>query len=337
MFRFANPEYLYWLVLVPVLALIYMLTTFWSKKRKLRYGDPDILFRLVPKASRMRPVIKFVLLEIALALAVLLVARPQFGLKEEKEIKNGIEAVIVMDVSNSMMAADVQPNRLERSKLLVSTLIDKMRNDKIALAVFAGEAYPQLPITDDYISAKMFLDAISTDMITLQGTNLAAAIDLARISFTDNKKAGKAVIIITDGENHEEGAVEAAKNAAKDGMKVFVLGVGSTDGALIQTPQGILTDAKGEPVRTRLNENMCKEIAQAGNGAYIHIDNTNLAQEQLQYHLQNLQKTSDTRTYSVYDEQFRAVALLVLILLFIEFFISETSGKLFGKFKLFER
>ena len=336
MFRFADPDYLYWLGIIPLFAGIYAYTRIQARRKKKLLGDPDLLKRLVPDYSSHRPLIKFVLLETILALIIVMLARPQFGLVENKDVTKGIEVVFVMDVSNSMLAQDIRPNRLERSKLMVSNLIDNMKNDKIALAVFAGEAYPQLPITNDYTSAKMFLDQITPGMVTLQGTNIAAAIELGRKSFTDRKDVGKALIIITDGENHEENAIEAAQAAVKEGIKVFILGVGSTAGSKIVLPDGsILTDGNGQEVISKLNEQMCREVAKAGKGSYFHVTNTNTARQQLQEQLNNLQKADSTGSYSVYDEQFIAVALLVLILLIAEMFISETKGSWTKKIKPF--
>jgi len=338
MLKFANPEYLYLLLLLPVLAAAYILTCFRARRRWKRFGDPQLLKPLVPGASRVRPHAKFVLLELILALLVLMLARPQSGGSVETEKKKGIEAVISLDVSTSMLATDVSPNRLERSKFLVSNLIDKMKSDKVALQVFAGEAYPQLPVTNDYVSAKMFLEPITTGMVTLQGTNLAAAINLAAKSFTQAKGVGKAIILITDGEDHEEGAVEAAKEAAKNGMRVYVLGVGSPSGAEIPTPEGFLRDETGHVVRSRLNEEMCREVAAAGKGVYIHIDNTSFAQDKLAAELHKLQQAeSEVVSYSAYDEQFQGVGLFILFLLLVEFFLRETQNPFFKKIRLFSK
>ncbi len=336
MFRFANPEYLYFLLLLPFLALVYAYTAFRARKAWEHFADKDFLIRLVPDFSSRRRLVKFILIELALALLIFMLARPQRGLVENNDSTAGIEAVFVMDVSNSMLAQDVQPNRLERSKLLVSTMIDRMRNDKIALGVFAGEAYPQLPITNDYVSAKLFLDNITPGMVTLQGTNLASAINLARISFTDKRDVGKAIIIITDGENHEEGALKAAEEAARDGMKVFILGVGSTTGTKIPLSNGgFLQDESGMEVVTRLDEQMCKDVAKAGGGQYYHVDNSNYAQQQLLGQLGQLKQANQGSKYSSYDEQFQAVAILILALLILETLISERKNPLFKKIKLF--
>lgn len=338
MFRFANPEYLYLLLVVPAMAAVYLYTCLRARKRWKRYGTPALLDQQVHDASRIRPHLKFIIMELVVALMAVLLARPQSGGSVATEKKKGIEAVISIDVSNSMLATDVSPNRLERSKFIISTLIDKMQDDKIALQVFAGEAYPQLPVTNDYVSAKMFLDPITTGMVTLQGTNLAAAINLAAKSFTQAKRVGKAIIIITDGEDHEEGAVEAAKKAAKDGMRVFVLGVGSTEGAEIPTAEGFLRDETGSVVRSRLNEEMCKEVAAAGKGTYIHIDNTSYAQDKLVSELKKLQQAeSEVLDYSAYEEQFQGVALLIVLLLLLEFYMMETQNPLFKKISIFSK
>lgn len=337
MFRFANPEYLHLLVLAVALAAVYVLTYLVARRRVKRFGDWQVLKTLVPGYSGKRPVVKFVLAELALVSLIFMLARPQYGWQVDEQKNKGIEVVISLDVSNSMLAEDIRPNRLERSKLLISNLIDRMQNDKVALQVFAGEAYPQLPITNDYVSAKMFLDAVDVNMITLQGTSLAAAIDLAAASFTENAKVGKAVVVITDGEDHEAGAIEAAKRASQKGMHVYVLGAGSPQGAEIPTPEGPFTDENGNVVRTALNEEMCRQVAEAGDGAYIHIDNTNNAQEELQNHLARLQQAEETITYKSYNEQFRTLAILSLVLLFFEFYMSETKNPLLGKIKLFKR
>lgn len=336
MFRFANPEYLYLLFLVPLLAVVYAVVLRRARRKWLKFADKAFRSQLVPDFSSRRRLFKFILVEVALALIIVMLARPQKGLVESKDESAGIEAVFVLDVSNSMLAQDVQPDRLERAKLLVSTLIDRMKNDKVALAVFAGEAYPQLPITNDYVSAKMFLDNISPGMVTLQGTNLASAINLARISFTEQKKVGKAIVIITDGEDHEKGALKAAEEAAKEGKKVYVLGIGSTSGCKIPLESsGFLRDANGVEVTTRLNESLCKEVAQAGGGMYIHVDNSNAAQEQLQAQLNQLQKAEGTSSYSSYDEQFRAVAILAIVILLLELLVLECKNPLFKDIKLF--
>lgn len=337
MFQFLYPQYLYWLLLLPVVALVYVGGVYASRRNLRRMGDKALLQRLMPDRSTLRQHVKVGLLFVAAALIICMIARPQYGLKQQTQTGAGIEAVVMVDVSNSMLARDVLPSRLDRAKLLVSNLIDRMKNDKVALGVFAGEAYPQLPITTDYASAKLFVDALSVNMVTLQGTNLAAAIELGCQSFTDKKDVGKAIILITDGENHEGGAEEAAKAAAKAGVNVFVLGVGTTQGAEIPTPQGPLTDGSGQVVHTALNEQMCRQVAQAGKGIYLHLDQTNSAQEELQSQLTRLKQAQSTTSYTARDEQFQAIALLVVLVLIIEVCVNETKNKRLRRFKLFSK
>ena len=302
-------------------------------------GDPQLIAKLMPDASAKRRWIKFSALQLALVMLILMVARPQMGTKVSNEKRNGIECIIAMDISNSMLAEDVQPSRLDKSKMLVENLVDKFNNDKIGLIVFAGEAFVQLPITSDYVSAKMFLQSIEPSLIETQGTDIAQAINLASKSFTQQDKIGKAIIVITDGEDHEGGASEAAKAAMKKGMNVFILGIGDTNGAPIPTGRGgYLTDNTGNTVMTRLNEQMCREVAAAGKGTYIHVDNTSAAQERLNDELSKLQQGSmKSVIYSEYNEQFQVFGILCILLLIIEICINETMNPFFSKFKIFHR
>ena len=310
------------------------------RKAKLkRLGDPLLLKQLMPDASVARPRVKFILLLSALALLILLLARPQMGSKISHEQRNGIETIIALDISNSMMANDVVPSRLDKSKMLVENLVDNFTNDRIGLVVFAGDAFVQLPITSDYVSAKMFLQQIDPSLIATQGTDLARAIELSMHSFTQQEKVGKAIIVITDGEDHEGRAIEAAKEAHKKGINVFILGVGDPKGAPIPTGDGgYMTDNTGQTVMTALNETMCREVAKAGSGVYIHVDNTSEAQTRLNNSLAKLQKgETESVIYSEYDEQFQAVGLLVLLLLIVEICVLEARNPLFKNIKLFQK
>ena len=339
MFRFEDPIYLYMLAVIPVLVIIRLLMVHQQKKRLRRFGDPALVRELMPNVSRFRPAVKFYLLLAALSLLIVMVARPQFGTKISHEKRTGIETIIAMDVSNSMLAEDVAPSRLDRSKMMVENLVDHFTNDKIGLIVFAGDAFIQLPITSDYVSAKMFLSSISPDMIATQGTDIAAAINMASNSFTQQEGVGKAIIIITDGEDHEGGALEAAKEAKAKGMRVYVLGVGSPNGAPIPTGDGeYMKDNTGQTVMTGLNEQMCRELAQAGGGAYIHVENNSNAQQQLDTELDKLAKKEiDATIYSDYDEQFQAVGIIVLLLLILEICILEVKNPILRRISLFKR
>lgn len=338
MFRFEDPIYLWLLLLLPLLVLVRLWGWHRNKVRMRKFGDPELVRQLVPDVSRYRPLVKFVLMLSAMALMICLLARPQMGSKVSHDKRNGIETIICMDISNSMLAQDVSPSRLDKSKMLVENLVDNFTNDKIGLIVFAGESIVQLPITSDYVSAKMFLQSITPDIIPTQGTDIAGALRMAMRSFTQADKIGRAIIVITDGEDHEGGAIEAAQEAKKRGINVFILGIGDSKGAPIPLAEGgYMRDRSGETVITRLNEDMCKQVAQAGSGKYIHVDNTSDAQEQLNADLTKLQKgETDSVIYSAYDEQFQAFGLLILFLLIVDTCLMEVKNKTFSRLKFFK-
>jgi Ca-activated chloride channel family protein len=339
MFRFAHIEMLWLLALVPVLAAGYALLTR-RKRRQLRsFGDEALTQALMPDASHVRPTVKFGLLTAALVLLIFAAARPQFGQQSETVKRQGIEVMIALDVSNSMLAEDVAPNRLDRAKQMLSKMIDKMTDDKVGLVVFAGEAYVQLPITCDYVSAKMFLSTISPDLIKTQGTAIGAALRTATRSFgSEQSDASRAIILITDGENHEDDALAAAKEAREKGIRTFVAGIGKPEGSPIPVP-GTGTfrkDRSGQVVVTRLNEQMCREVAQVGNGLYVRCDNTNTALRTLQNELDKLATSEiETQVYTDYQEQYQSFALLALLLLVIEFFVLNRQNHAINRWNLF--
>ena len=340
MFRFEDPIYLWLLVLIPVLALVRFISYRNQKKKLRKFGDPKQLKELMPDVSRLRPSLKFWLLLAALALLIIMLARPQMGTKISQEKRTGIETIIALDISNSMLAEDIVPSRLDRSKMMVENLVDHFTNDKIGLIVFAGDAFVQLPITSDYVSAKMFLSSIDPSMMATQGTDIAAAISMGMNSFTQEEGIGKAIIVITDGEDHEGGALEAAEAARKKGMRVYVLGVGSSQGSPIPIPGtgNYMKDNMGNTVMSALNEDMCKQVAAAGGGVYIHVQNNSAAQQQLDNELDKLsKKETSTTVYSDYDEQFQAFGILALLLLIIEICILDRRNPLLKKLSLFKR
>jgi Ca-activated chloride channel family protein len=338
--KFANPEFLYLLIVLPLLLAIYIYSNYRRLKNLKEYGDTELLKNLMPDVSSYRPGIKFWLSMFAIAFLIVVLARPQFGSKKETVTRQDIETVIALDISNSMLAEDIAPNRLEKAKNIISKLIDKFENDKIGLIVFAGDAFVQLPITNDFISAKMFLESITPSLISRQGTDIGAAINLAMKSFTPNEEVGKAIIVITDGENHEGGAEDAAKAASEKGIAVYMLGVGTADGAPIPTGNAneYRKDKDGNIVMTRLNEEMSQNIARAGNGAYIRVDNTNNAQKLLQKEIDKLAKADVTsEVYTEYNEQFFHVAWIVLLLLIIDILVLPGKSRFTRNIKLFSK
>ena len=340
MFRFEEPTYLYLLLLLPFLAAFYLYSNYRRRKAIRKFGDPVLMAQLMPDVSKYRPDVKFWLVFAAIGLFAVLLARPQFGSKLETVKRQGVEVMIALDISNSMLAQDVQPSRLEKAKRLVAQLVDKMENDKVGMIVFAGDAFTQLPITSDYISAKMFLESINPSLISKQGTAIGAAINLATRSFTPQEGVGRAVIVITDGENHEGGAVEAAKAAAEKGIQVSVLGVGMPDGAPIpvEGTNDFRRDRDGNVVVTRLNEQMCQEIAQAGDGIYVRVDNSNAAQKVIAQEINKMAKADvETQVYTEFNEQFQAVAWIILLLLLAEMLVLELKNPLFRNIHLFKK
>ena len=337
MLRFEDPIYLWMLLIIPILVLVRFIV--WQKrKRNLRkFGDPSLLKEMMPDVSKYRPTIKFCLLLSAITILIFMIARPQVGSKISHEKREGIEVLIALDISNSMLAQDVIPSRLEKSKLLIEDLVYHFTNDKVGLVVFAGDAFVQLPITNDYVSAKMFLQNINPSLITTQGTDLARAISLSQSCFTQREHIGRAIIVITDGEDHEGGALEAAREAYKKGISVFILGVGTSKGAPIPDGNGgYLKDNSGQIVLSALNEQMCQQVAKAGNGVYIHVDNTSDAQEKLNKELSKLQSgISETVVYSEYNEQFQIFGIILLLLLIVETILLESRNPLFKQINLF--
>lgn len=340
MFRFADIEMLWWLLTIPVFVVAYVLITRHKRRQLSEFGDPELMAQLMPDASKSRPIVKFALLMVALSLLIIAAARPQYGQQEKTVKRQGIEVMVALDISNSMLAEDVAPNRLDRAKQMLSKMIDNMVDDKVGLVVFAGEAFTQLPITCDYVSAKMFLNTISPKLIPTQGTAIGAALQTAIRSFgSQESDAGRAIILITDGENHEDDAIAAAKQAQELGIQVFVIGIGKPEGSPIPVPgtNDYIKDRSGQVVVSRLNEEMCQEIAQAGKGAYVRCDNTNTAMRALQQELDRIATTDlETTVYADYNEQYQSFVLIALLLLVIDFFILMRQNHRLSRMDLFK-
>jgi Ca-activated chloride channel family protein len=340
MFKFGNPEYLWLFIAMPLLIAIYIVLNIKKRKDVQKMGVLSMLKTMMPEMSLKRSYLKFWLIFATLGFGIILMARPQFGTKAETVERDGIELVIAIDVSNSMMARDVSPNRLTRAKQILSRLIDIRSNDRIALIVFAGEAFVQMPLTSDTQSAKIFLNTIDTNLVPVQGTAIGQAINLGMNSFSSDPNTSKAIVIITDGEDHEGGTFEAAQEAAKQGIMVNVVGVGTPEGAPVPVSEysnNFMTDNEGNIVVTRLNEQMCIEIAQAGSGFYVQADNTNTALRTLESQLDELEtSTVAGLSYSEYDEKFPIFAWIVFILLFVEILIFDKKNRLFRNVRLFK-
>ena len=346
MFRFANIEMLWLLVTIPVFAIAYWAYTKHKRRQLEAFGDAELMEALMPNASRVRPTVKFSIVLVALTLLIFATARPQFGQSERTEKRQGIEAIVALDISNSMLAEDVAPNRLDRAKQMLSKLMDNMVNDKVGLVVFAGDAFVQLPITCDYVSAKMFLNSIKPELIKTQGTAIGQALSTSircfgAVSDRDSQPVAdvnRAIILITDGENHEDDAVAVAKHAKEMGIQVFVVGIGKPEGSPIPMPgtNNFRKDRQGNVVVSKLNEDMCREIAQAGGGIYVRCDNSNTATKAVQKELDKLATQEiETQVYTDYNEQFQSFALIALLLLVIDFFIFNRKNKAITRWDIF--
>lgn len=342
MFSFANPEYLYLLLLIPVLIIMHLLSRRARKNKLKRFGQLSVIEKYMPDVSKYKPGIKLTLQLVALAMIIIVLARPRAGAKEQTVKVRGIEVMVALDVSNSMKASATDDpkgvSRLQKSKLTLEKLIDKFDNDKVGLIVFAGNAYTQLPITSDFTSAKMFLSSISTEMVPTQGTAIGSAIKLAMNSFTGNEKSQKAIIIITDGENHEDDAVGAAKEALDKGIQVNVIGQGTPKGSPIPLEQGgFMKDSNGNVITTYLNEKMAADIAKAGGGVYLS-GNAADAVNQLDDQLKKLAKADLQKVvYSQHDEQFPVFAWIALAFLVIDMFILERKNSWLRKYNFFTK
>lgn len=340
MFRFANPEYLYLLFVLPLMIAGFIFLNLKKKKDVQKLGKLSTIKRLMPELSLKRSYLKFWLIFSAVIFGIIVVARPQFGTKVEKVDRKGIELVIAIDVSNSMLARDVKPDRLSKAKQILTRIIDERRNDKVAIIVFAGEAYVQLPMTADNQSAKLFLETIDTRLVPVQGTVIGSAINIGMNSFTSEKDIDKAMIIITDGESHDDNAIEMAKQAAEHGIQINVVGIGSLEGSPVPVSEYsdvMKKDNEGRIVVSKLNAQMCNDIAAAGKGLYTHADNSNKALRDLQAELEKLQKKNyEGIAYSDYDEKFQIFAWAMLILLLIEVCIFDKKNKLFRNVRIFK-
>ena len=341
LFKFANPDILYLLLLLPVMVVLWIINNIRRKKAFLKLGNPDLVSGLMPELSLFRPNLKMLLGMVALSLLIVVVARPQFGSKLEEVKKEGVEVIIALDVSNSMLAEDIQPNRLERAKQALSRLIDNLENDKIGLIVFAGDAYTQIPITTDYISAKMFMSTITPDMVPRQGTSIASAISLAMKSFSPGEDKSRAIIVITDGENHLADPVSAATAAAEAGIVVHTIGIGSADGVPIQmTVNGrreYLKDNDGNTVITKLDEDVLRRVAMAGGGSYVRASSSNLGLEEVYGEIRKMkQQEMESVMYTEYNDQFQVFAAIALLLLLADSLIMNRKNRKLSKIRLFK-
>ena len=328
MLMFAEYKYLYLLILVPVFLIGYGIMRYMRARRVKAFGDPALVEALMPSRSRSKGWVKAVLFSLAFAFFAIGLARPRTGAKLAERNTKGAEIIVALDVSNSMLAQDYSPNRLERAKLSIARLTERLQEDRIGLVIFAGTSFVQLPVTTDYVSAKMFLNSIDTNSIPVQGTAIGDAIRLSIKSFSAQSEKSRVIVVISDGENHEDDAVGAAKQAAEYGIKVYTIGVGSPEGQPIPMDGELLRDKDGNIVVTRLNEEMLRDIARAGGGAYIHAGGEEFGLNPI---IQDIRRMEDeefgSMVFEEYDEEYMYFFGIALLLFVLEMLIGERKPR----------
>ncbi len=341
MFRFANIAYLYALGFLPLFWVVYALVRSWRRRTIRRLGDPQLIGQLMEGVSRSRAGVKLFFFSLAWLFLVLGLARPQLGAKLETVKKKGVEVIVALDVSNSMLAEDIQPSRLERAKKAISKMVDRMENDRVGLIVFAGDAYVQIPVTSDYQAVRMFLPSIGPSTVPKQGTAIASAINLAANSFSPGTDKSRALIIITDGENHEADPVAAARKAHAEGVTIYTIGIGKPSGAPIPlTVNGqrtFLRDRNGHTVITRLDEPLLQKIAIAGGGIYVRANNASMGLSKIYNKIKGMdQQEMKEKNYAEYNDLFQYAMGLALLFLILEWMISEKRSRFLSGIKLFQ-
>lgn len=329
MIEFANTQYLLLILLAPLLFLFYFISLRIKRKRMSKYGDTGLVRLLIPDFSSGKAWLKVSLLSITLFFLAIGLSRPQIGARLKEVDRKGVEIMIAMDVSNSMLASDYSPNRLERAKLAVSRLADKLKDDRIGLVVFAGKSFVQLPITSDYVSAKIFLNNINTGSVSVQGTALGDALTTSIKALSNENQNNKAIILITDGENHEDDPVKIAKEAKDLGITVHCIGIGSSEGKPVPLQNGeLLKDKDGKIVVTKLDEELLVKIAEAGGGNYVRAGNSEFGLDAIVEKIHNMEKNQfKAIVFEDYNEQFMYFLGIALIFLIIEMIIGERKNR----------
>lgn len=342
MIQLDEKVYLYLLGVIPVLLVLFLLHQIWKRRVQRKFADPKLLKDLAPDRSMFKPQIKLILLLMVLTFLTLGLVNPKMGTKLETVKREGVDVVFAVDVSKSMLAEDIAPNRLEKAKRLVSEIINELASDRVGIIAYAGQAYPQLPITTDYGAAKMFLQSMNTDMLSSQGTAINQAIELAATYYDDEEQTNRVLFVISDGEDHSEGAVlDAVELATEQGIQVYTIGVGGTKGAPIPIKrngivESLKKDIEGEVVITRLNEEILIEIAEEGNGAYIEGENTAAAVEAIQEILSQMDKKEfEAKQFAEFQDQFQWFLGGALILLLLDIFVLERKTAWLRKLDLF--
>lgn len=338
MFRFANPQYIWLLSAIPVFFAIFWLAQRNRRRRLARFGCPETLEELMPDVSNGRVALKFILFCAAFALAVLAAARPQLGSKLREQQSQGIEMMLAIDVSNSMLAEDFEPNRLERTKYAVNKLFDGLHQDRVGVIVFAGEPKVQLPITSDYRMAKAFARRIDPSQVSVQGTAVGKALEQALLSFSGDTEQthGRVIILITDGENHDDDALAVARRAKEAGIRIFTIGIGTPEGAPIRIDGEYIKDEKGDMVVSKLNERMLAEIAEITDGAYVRSSKQSIGLDEIVARIDEMEQTEfSTVQFEEFNEQYQYLLAAALVLLLVELLLLDRRNPLLAHLNIF--
>lgn len=337
MFRFAQPEYLWLLILLPVVIAVYWWYRRARNRRLARFGDPETIRQLMPEASPKRVRNKFILTAIALLLMILALGQPQFGAKLHEVTRKGVEIMLAVDVSNSMLAEDFAPNRLERTKNAVNRLIEQLDKDRVGMVVFAGDAYIQLPITSDYISAKSFVNGLNPNMVPVQGTSLARALEVATRSFSDQSRQSRAIILITDGESHDDDPIAAAQLAKEQGVVVYTVGIGTPEGAPITIGGETIKDENGQMVVSKLDEQTLQQIAVLTGGSYVRATDMQIGLNEILKQIDRMEKKEfSSMAFSEYNDQFHYLLACALVLLLVEFTMLDRKNRWLSRISIFK-
>lgn len=338
MFRFAHPEYLYLLLAAPALVALFAWALYDRRRRLARFGDPATVATLMPDASTGRMKLKFILFTTAVILVILAAARPQFGSKLREQKSEGIEMMLAVDISNSMLAEDFEPNRLERTKYAINKLFDGLHQDRVGLIVFAGEPKVQLPITSDYRMAKAFAKRIDPSLVPVQGTAIGKALSQALMSFSGETEENhsRVVILITDGENHEDDALAAARRAAEMGIRIYTIGIGTPEGAPIQIGGEFIKDEKGDMVVSKLNEEMLAQIADITGGAYVRSSKQSIGLDEIVKSINEMEQSElSVMRFEEFNEQYQYLLLAAIVLLLAEFLLLDRRNPLLAHLNIF--
>lgn len=337
MFRFAEPLYLYLLLIVPLLVVVFVFYRRAQTRRLKRFGDLEIIAQLMPEASPRRVRNKFVLLCVVVALLVGALAQPQFGSKLREVKRSGVEIMLAVDVSNSMLAEDFKPNRLERTKNAINRLIEQLSKDRVGMVVFAGEAYVQLPITSDYISAKSFVSSISPGIVPVQGTSLSRAIELATRSFSEQSHKSRAVILVSDGESHDDDPIAAAQAAREQGVVIYTVGIGTPEGAPIAIDGQMIKDEEGNMVVSKLSEETLQQIAVITGGTYVRATNQSVGLDEILRRIGEMEKQEfSSLAFEEYNDQFHYLLAVALVFVLIEFLMIDRKNRILSRISIFK-